>query len=47
MKEIATTYKLQDALVEQPAAEEFTPAADGDVAYIQDKGYPDCGHHRV
>ena len=37
MKEIATTYKLQDALVEQPAAEEFTPAADGDVAYIQDK----------
>ena len=38
MKEIATTYKLQDALVEQPAAEEFTPAADGDVAYIQDKG---------
>ena len=38
MQKIAETYKLQDALVEQPAAEEFTPAADGDVAYIQEKG---------
>ena len=45
MKEIATTYKLQDALVEQPAAEEFTPAADGDVAYIQDKGEKLHGVH--
>ena len=38
MQKIAETYKLQDALVEQPAAEEFTPAADGDGAYIQEKG---------
>ena len=38
MQKIAETYKLQDALVEQPAAEEFTPSADGDVAYIKDKG---------
>lgn len=38
MAETATTYGVQDALVEQPAAEEFVPAADGDVAYIQDKG---------
>lgn len=38
MQKIAETYKLQDALVEQPAAEEFTPSADGDVAYIQEKG---------
>lgn len=38
MKEVAETYKLQDAMIEIPAAEEVTPAADGDVAYIQDKG---------
>ena len=39
MEEIATTYGVQEALVEQPAAEEeFTPAEGGDVAYIQDKG---------
>ena len=39
MAEIAATYGIEDALVEQPAAEEFTPAeSDSDVAYIQDKG---------
>lgn len=39
MEEIATTYGVQEALVEQPAAEEgYTPAEDGDVAYIQSKG---------
>ena len=39
MEEIATTYGVQEALVEQAAAEELPePAADGDVAYIQDKG---------
>ena len=39
MEEIANTYGVQDALLEQPAAEEeFTPAEGGDVAYIQDKG---------
>lgn len=36
MKEVATTYGVQEALVEQPACE-YT-AADGDVAYIQGKG---------
>jgi len=37
MQQIATTYGVQESLVEQsaPAAE---PAADGDVAYIQGKG---------
>ena len=38
MEEIATTYGVQAALIEQPAAEEFVPAEDGDVAYIRDKG---------
>lgn len=38
MQEVAATYKLEDALVEQPAATEFTPAEGGDVAYIQEKG---------
>ncbi len=38
MKEIASTYKVEGALVEQPAAQEFTPAEGGDVAYIQEKG---------
>ncbi len=39
MAEIAATYGIEDALVEQPAAEEFTPAeSDSDVAYIQEKG---------
>ena len=38
MKETATTYGVQEALVEQPASE-FTPSEeDSDVAYIQDKG---------
>lgn len=39
MEEIATTYGVQEALVEQPAAEgDFTAAEGGDVAYIQEKG---------
>lgn len=37
MKEIATTYGVQEALVEQPASE-YTASADSDVAYIQGKG---------
>lgn len=37
LKEVATTYGVQEALVEQPACE-YTAAADSDVAYIQDKG---------
>ena len=38
MEELAKTYGVQAALLEQPAAEEFVPAEDGDVAYIRDKG---------
>ena len=39
MKEIATTYGVQESLVEQPKAEEVAEAAeDSDVAYIQEKG---------
>lgn len=38
MQDVAATYKLEDALVEQPAATEFTPTEGGDVAYIQEKG---------
>lgn len=39
MEEIATTYGVQEALVEQPAAEaDYAPAEDGDVAYIQENG---------
>ena len=38
MQEVAATYKLEGALLEQPAATEFTPAEGGDVAYIQEKG---------
>ena len=37
LKEVATTYGVQEALVEQPACE-YTAAADSDVAYIQGKG---------
>lgn len=37
LKEVATTYGVQEALVEQPACE-YTASADSDVAYIQDKG---------
>lgn len=37
MKETATKYGVQAALVEQPASE-YTAAAESDVAYIQDKG---------
>lgn len=39
MEEIATTYGVQEALVEQAeAAEETEAAEDSDVAYIQEKG---------
>lgn len=39
MEEIATTYGVQEALVEQAEASEETEAAeDSDVAYIQEKG---------
>ncbi|HIY06397.1 MAG TPA: transporter substrate-binding domain-containing protein [Candidatus Evtepia faecigallinarum] len=38
MQEVAATYKLEDALIAQPAATEFTPTEGGDVAYIQEKG---------
>lgn len=38
MQNIAKTYGVQEALVEQPAATGFTPAADGDVAAIKAKG---------
>lgn len=39
MKEIATTYGVQEALVEQAAIEEEAATSeDSDVAYIQDKG---------
>lgn len=38
MKEIATTYGVQEALVEQKACDYPEVAADSDVAYIQDKG---------
>lgn len=38
MQEIATTYGVQEALVEQAAAEFTAAEADSDVAYIQDKG---------
>lgn len=37
MKEIATKYGVQEALVEQAACE-YTAAAESDVAYIQGKG---------
>lgn len=37
MKEIATTYGVQEALVEQ-AETEYVASDDSDVAYIQDKG---------
>ena len=38
LAEIANKYGVQEALVEQPAAAGFEAAADGDVAYIKDKG---------
>lgn len=38
MKETATTYGVQEALVEQPASEFTASEADSDVAYIQEKG---------
>lgn len=38
MKETATTYGVQEALVEQPASEFTASEEDSDVAYIQDKG---------
>lgn len=38
MQEIATTYGVQEALVEQKAAEYTASASDSDVEYIQGKG---------
>lgn len=38
MTETATTYGVQEALVEQPDSEFTASAEDSDVAYIQDKG---------
>ena len=38
MQEIAKTYGVQEALVEQPAPADFAPAVGGDVEYIQGKG---------
>lgn len=38
LQEIANTYGVQEALVEQPAPADYAPAADGDVAAIQAKG---------
>lgn len=38
MKETATTYGVQEALVEQTASEFTASEEDSDVAYIQDKG---------
>ena len=38
MQELAKTYGVQEALIAQEGSAEFTPAADGDVAYIQNKG---------
>ena len=38
MQEIATTYGVQEALVEQGEPTDVTIASDGDIAYIQDKG---------
>ena len=38
MVELAKTYGVQEALLEQPAAEFTASESDSDVAYIQDKG---------
>ena len=38
MLEMAKTYGVQEALLEQPAAEFVASESDSDVAYIQDKG---------
>ena len=38
LQEIANTYGVQEALVEQPTPADYAPAADGDVAAIQAKG---------
>ena len=38
LQELAKTYGVQEALVEQPAPTDYAPAADGDVAAIQNKG---------
>ncbi len=37
LEEIATTYGVQEALIDMPKAE-YTESADGDVAYIKSKG---------
>ena len=38
MQKLAETYGVQEALIAQEGSTEFTPAADSDVAYIQNKG---------
>lgn len=38
LQEIANTYGVQEALVEQPTPADYAPATDGDVAAIQAKG---------
>ena len=38
MQELANTYGVQEALLEQPAAEFVASESDSDVAYIQEKG---------
>ena len=38
LQEIANTYGVQEALVEQPASEFTASASDSDVQYIKDKG---------
>lgn len=38
MQALAEVYGVQEAILEQAAPADFTPAADGDVAYIQGKG---------
>ena len=38
MQKLAETYGVQEALIAQEGSADFTAAADGDVAYIQNKG---------
>lgn len=38
MQDLAVTYGVQEALVEQPASEFTEAESDSDVAYIKDKG---------
>jgi len=38
MQKLAETYGVQEALIAQEGSTEFTPSADSDVTYIQNKG---------